>query len=125
MKNVLKIFFIFLFLFIFSLSGTDTKAYGVTFLQSTPSMNYLQHEKSLITLDLNEDSTYYVIQNPTNSEITNTKKENDNSKVFGEDALTEENVLRHFIFKENYAPQEHIRRKFPHNLRGTIYTRAP
>ena len=56
-------------------------------------MKYLQSLQTSVKLDLNEDNTYYIIQ---------TSSDNDRSyaSIFGEDALTEENILKFFIFNE-------------------------
>ena len=56
-------------------------------------MKYLQGVKTEIKLDLNDDNTYYIIQ---------TSSDNDRiyASIFGEDALTEENILKFFIFNE-------------------------
>lgn len=94
MKNLLKIFFIFIFIILPLSVLTENKVYGVNDIQSTVSMRYLQGVKTIVKLDLNDDNTYYVIQ--TSSDDNRTY-----ASIFGEDALTEENVLKFFIFNEN------------------------
>lgn len=94
MKNLFKIFFIFVFIILPSLVLTDNKAFGINYIQSTISMNYLQGVKTAVKLDLNDDNTYYIIQTPAQNNGVY-------SSIFGEDALTEENILKFFIFNEN------------------------
>ena len=102
MKNLLKIFFIFVFIILPLSVLTENKVYGVNYIQSTLSMTYLQGVKTLVKLDLNDDNTYYVIQ-------TLSDKDWIYASIFGEDALTEENILKFFIFnEENINPYGQI-----------------
>ncbi len=93
MKNLFKMFFIFVFIILPLSVLTENKVYGVNYIQSTFSMKYLQGVKTEIKLDLNDDNTYYIIQiSSGNDKIY--------ASIFGEDALTEENILKFFIFNE-------------------------
>ena len=86
-------FFIFLFLIPAFYVLTGNEVHAVNYIQSTFSMKYLQGVKTEVKLDLNDDNTYYVIQ-------PSSENEKAYSSIFGEDALTEENILKFFIFNE-------------------------
>jgi len=92
---------------------------------NTQSFHYLTQEKGIVTLEQGDENYYVVSQNRTNTEITNTNKNNNSSLIFGEDAITEDNILRHYIFNKANLTKNRAYNKISPTLKNTIYTRAP
>ncbi|MBR1775558.1 hypothetical protein IJ750_00595 [bacterium] len=125
MKKYFKIFLIFIYFAFSLLSLKESTVCSAAIIPNVPSLNYIQSVKAPITLELNDDNTYYVIQS---SPSTFSKIQNKNSEdfsIFGEDALTEENVLKYFIFNQHLLNHNSTTHKVSPNLEGAIYTRAP
>lgn len=104
---------------------SEALAYN-TLLPSVPSLNYISQPKSEITLVNRFDECYLVTQNQSRTEISNTSNRNYNlGLIFGEDIISEDNILRHFVFGKNNISYNRIVHKISPKLKNAIYTRAP
>ena len=94
-------------------------------VQKIPSNDYIITQKHVgITLVQGEEDYYVVSANNSDTEILNV---NDNSDlIFGEDAFTEDNILKHYIFNKNkIRKNRHSNRVFPTSKNNTVYTKFP
>ena len=104
---------------------SEALAYN-TLLPNVPSNNYISQPKSEITLVNRFDECYIVTQNQTRTEISNSQSRNYNlGLIFGEDIISEDNILRHFVFGKNNIRYNRIVHKISPKLKNAIYTRAP
>ena len=104
---------------------SEALAYN-TLLPNVPSNNYISQPKSEITLVNRFDECYLVTQNQTRTEISNSQSRNYNlGLIFGEDIISEDNILRHFVFGKNNISYNRIVHKISPKLKNAIYTRAP
>ena len=125
MKNFLRVIFSILIIF-FTLILTPCKGLCASYIvPNTTSLNYILEAKGEITLVQGEENYYVVSQNQNNSEITNTNKNNNSSLIFGEDAITEDNILKHYIFSKESLHKNRAYHKISPTLKNTINTRAP
>ena len=125
MNNFLRAIFSILIIF-FTLVLTPCKGYCVSYIiPNTQSLNYLTQAGGEVTLVQGDENYYVVTQNKTNTEITNTNKNNNSSLIFGEDAITEDNILKHYIFNRESLHKNRAYHKISPTLKNTIYTRAP
>ena len=92
---------------------------------NTPSLNYITQAHGEITLEQGDENYYVVSQNRTDSEITNPNKGNKSNLIFGEDAITEDNILRHYIFNTNSLHKKNAYLKHKQTFKTEIKTRAP
>jgi hypothetical protein len=104
-----------------------SEVYAVNnFIPNVPSLNYITATKSEISLSHRIEDYYIVIQNHTNTEISNTSNKNYVlSLVFGEEVFNEDNILRFILFNKNSNHNNRIVHKISPNLKNAIYTRAP
>ena len=125
MNNFLRVIFSILIIF-FTLILTPCKGYCVSYITpNTQSFSYLTQTRGEVTLVQGDENYYVVSQNKTNSEITNTNKNHNSSLIFGEDAITEDNILKHYIFNRENLHKNRAYHKISPTLKNTIYTRAP
>ena len=104
---------------------SEALAYN-TLLPNVPSNNYISQPKSEITLVNRFDECYLVTQNQTRTEISNSQSRNYNlGLIFGEDLVSEDTILRHFVFGKNNIRYNRIVHKISPKLKNAIYTRAP
>ena len=104
---------------------SEALAYN-TLLPNVPSNNYISQPKSEITLVNRFDECYLVTQNQTRTEISNSQNRNYNlGLIFGEDLVSEDTILRHFVFGKNNIRYNRIVHKISPKLKNAIYTRAP
>lgn len=104
---------------------SEALAYN-TLLPNVPSLNYISQPKSEITLVNRFDECYLVTQNQTRTEISNSQNRNYNlGLIFGEDLISEDTILRHFVFGKNNIRYNRIVHKISPKLKNAIYTRAP
>lgn len=121
----MRVIFSFIFIF-FTLILTPCKGLCAShIIPDTLSLNYILEAKGEITLVQGEENYYVVSQNQNNSEITNTNKNDNSSLIFGEDAITEDNILKHYIFNRESLHKNRAYHKISPKLKNTIYTRAP
>ena len=92
---------------------------------NTSSLNYITQAHGEITLEQGDENYYVVSQNRTDSEITNPNKGNKSNLIFGEDAITEDNILRHYIFNTNSLHKKNAYHKHKQTFKTEIKTRAP
>ena len=84
-----------------------------------PSLNYIYQAHGQISLVPGEEDYYVVSQNPVNGEISNTNKNKNNhtSVIFGEDAFTEDNILKHYVFsKEKLEKNRSLHKILPTSI---------
>ena len=93
--------------------------------QNIPSLGYITQAHGQITLVQGDEEYYVVSQNRTNNEITNSSKNDNSDVIFGEDALTEDNILQHYIFSKEKLEQHRKYNKLSPILKNSVYTRAP
>ena len=124
MKNLLRDIFVFI---LFCLILIPSEAICVvSAAQNIPSLDYIVTKKHAeITLIQGEEDYYVVSQNSSNSEITNANKNDKSDVIFGEDAITEDNILKHYIFSRNRLNKNHAYNNLTPNLKNTFNSKAP
>ena len=125
MKNLVKTLLSFLFI-VFTLVLTPCKGFCASYiLPNTQSLEYILQATGEITLIQGDENYYVVTQNKTDSDIYNTNKNDNTNLIFGEDAITEDNILKHYIFNKDCLHKNRAHHKIYPTLKNTIYTRAP
>ncbi len=124
MNKFLRVLFLFIFFCLTIIKPCEAFCIS-TVSQNIPSLNFISSKKGEVTLVQGEENYYVVSQNHTQSEITNTGKNSNSDLIFGEDAITEDNILKHYIFNKTNLTKNRAYHKIPPTLKNTIYTRAP
>lgn len=124
MKRILRVIVLFL---LFCLTLIPSEAFCVsTLVQNIPSQDYIVTQKHAeITLVQGEEDYYVVSENNSRTEVTNSNKKNDSTLIFGEDAITEDNLLKHYVFSKDRLEKNRAYHKISPTLKNTINTRAP
>ncbi len=124
MKRILRVIVLFL---LFCLTLIPSEAICVSSLvRNIPSQDYIVTQKHAeITLVQGEEDYYVVYENNSRTEVTNSNKNNDSTLIFGEDAITEDNLLKHYVFSKDRLEKNRAYHKISPTLKNTINTRAP
>ena len=124
MTRILRVIVLFL---LFCLTLIPSEALSVSSLvQNIPSHDYIVTKKHAeITLVQGEEDYYVVSENNSRTELTNSNKNNDSTLIFGEDAITEDNILKHYVFSKDKLEKNRAYHKISPTLKNTIKTRAP
>jgi hypothetical protein len=87
---------------LFCLTIIPSEAVCATFvLQKIPSYDFIVNgHNTQITLVQGDEDFYVVSQNSPDSDITDSNQNSDFPLIFGEDAITEDNILKHYIFNK-------------------------
>ena len=124
MKKCLS--FIFLFFLFCATFILPCEAISTTYVtQNTASLNYITQSNCEITLVQGEENYYVVEQNKLNTKITGTNKNGGDSLIFGEDAITEDNILQHYVISKEKLEKNRKHHKLSPTLKNSVYTRAP
>ena len=121
-----KILRVTLLILILSLSlCVKTLCYGAQVRFNTPTFQYLVHCTSEITMELGEENYYVVAQNINSEIFGKSDKEHNPSILFGENALTEDNILKYYVFNPSNSSKNNLAHKLTTKFKNSIKTRAP
>ena len=124
MKKFLSIFFL-LFVFCITLIKPCYAIDASILAVNIPTLNYLTQAREEITLIQGDEDFYVVSPSKKNSEMMKSNKNHNTDVIFGEDAFTEDNILKHFVFSKEKLEQNKKYNKLSPTLKNSIYTRAP
>jgi len=123
-KRILRVIILFL-LFLFTLIPGEAFCVS-SMVQNIPSLDYIVTQKHAEIILVQGEEDYYVIsENNSDAKIINTNKNNNSFLIFGEDAITEDNILKYYVFSKEKLEKNRAYQNLSPILKNTIKIKAP